>query len=120
MAKTPTCPYCGAEMTLTGGEWDYVYICPDCIATSPQARTQKIALEKALRRASPWHSVKDGLPEHGKVCVVYGHSGYGADWYDIARKTRDGWEFYGMHRFEIGRWMELPDAPKEVEHNEDT
>lgn len=121
MDKTPTCPYCGGWMKINadgeGLSWLY---CVECNALSPEGETKEDALEKALRRASPWHSVKDGLPDSGTVCVLHERSWYGADWYDIARKTRDGWEFYGMHRFEVEHWMAVPDAPKEGEHNEDT
>lgn len=114
----PTCPYCGGEMIARGNEVceAYWYICPECDAETSIERSPKAALKTALRRASPWHSVKDGLPYNGTLCVVHGHTRYGAGVYDITLYTRAGWTFSRMSYFEVEHWMAVPDAPREGSH----
>lgn len=117
---TPTCPYCGAEMELysyNGGiSWMY---CMECHALSPDGDGEADALAKALHRASPWHSVKDGLPDSGTICVVHGHNKNGVGCYNLARYAKSGWYFGGLSGFEVEHWMDVPDAPKE-DDNADT
>lgn len=124
MAKTPICPYCGAGMELVeefGWVWRTHYSCPICYATSPIGKNpvrqdaRGRAAELALRRASPWHGVKGGLPDSGTACVVHGHNKRGVDCYDIAYRDKTGWEFGSLTSFEVEHWMSVPDAPKEGE-----
>ena len=110
MAKTPTCPYCGAEMRMCRIPGTVYWM--SC-ATCQEADTEQEAMDKAMRRESPWHSVEDGLPEHGTVCVVHGHNKRGVDCYDISMRGKTGWEFGALCTFEVERWMAVPDAPKE-------
>lgn len=112
-----TCPYCGGEMIAIGNEVyeAYWYICPECDAETSIEWSPKDALKTALRRASPWHSVKDGLPGYSELCFVHGHNERGADCYDIAIKNKFAWDFVSAHSFEVEHWMLVPDAPKEGE-----
>lgn len=111
----PFCPYCGAEMKLlhTGRSW--WYRCSACVTESPDGNDAKEALLKALHRASPWHSVKEGLPKDGTICVVHGYSEGGAEGYGIAPCTMTGWSGVGVTTFEVTHWMPVPDVPKEAE-----
>lgn len=120
MDKTPTCPYCGGKMGIAKRNSVFWYVCGEDGAESPPEYDRADALDMALHRASPWHSVKDGLPDSGTVCVVHGHNKRGVDCYDIAIKGKMGWEFGSLTSVEVEHWMAVPDAPKEVEHNEDT
>ena len=116
-----TCPYCGSKMELVeeyGWVWRSHYSCPRCYATSPiwknPVRQNAIdrAGELALHRASPWHSVKDGLPDSGTVCLVHGRNKRGVECYDLACKINTGWEFGSLSSFEVVHWMNMPEAPK--------
>lgn len=120
MDKTPTCPYCGGEMELMRYAQAYWYEClrAGCRTHSPAAGSEEDALGKAMRRESPWHSVKDGLPDSGMICVVHGHNKRGVDCYDIAIKIKTGWEFGSLSGFKVEHWMAVPDAPKEVDGHE--
>lgn len=85
---TPTCPYCGGETE---------------------------ARNKALHRASPWHSVKDGLPDIGTMCVLQGSvEGGKYTGYILAHMGITGFEAFGLRDIEATHWMELPEAPEEV------
>lgn len=120
MAKTPTCPYCGGEMQPARRNSIFWHVCGEDGAESPCELTEREALEKAMHRTSPWRSIKDGLPDSGTVCVVHGHNRRGVECYDIAYRSKAGWEFGSLTSFEIEHWMAVPDAPKEGEHNADT
>lgn len=112
----PTCPYCGSEMRMYGdGKVCWWMHCTECGALSAEAETEEEAVEKALHRASPWHSVKDGLPQDGTICVVHGYSEGGAEGYGIAPCTMTGWSGVGVTTFEVTHWMPVPDVPKEAE-----
>lgn len=113
MSETkPTCPYCGSEMAETDVGKCHWYVCMDCSATSPCGKDKKDALEKAQRRAPQWHSVKEGLPGSGTICVVHGHNKLGLDYYD---SEAESWSFGTLSAFDVEHWMPVPDAPKEDE-----
>lgn len=116
---TPTCPYCGGWMRMNAdGEGLFWAYCVECNALSLEGKTKDDALNKALHRVSPWHSVKDGLPESGTINVVHGRNKRGVDCYDIAIKGKTGWEFGSMSAFAVEHWMPVPDAPKEVQKHD--
>lgn len=77
-------------------------------------------MDKAMHLVSPWRDADIELPYSGTICVVHGHNKRGVDCYDIAMRGKTGWEFGSLTSFKVTHWMELPDAPKEVEHNADT
>lgn len=112
----PTCPYCGGEMVMYDNSKGLYWMhCLDCHALSPEGNTVSNTLEKAMHRASPWHSVKEGLPQDGTICVVHGHSEDGTEGYGIAPCTMTGWSGVGATTFEVTHWMPVPDATKEAE-----
>lgn len=51
MAKTPKCPYCGAEMKVGGCDNCFWCICPECDSTAPVGYSRADALAKALHLA---------------------------------------------------------------------
>lgn len=67
----------------------------------------------AIPAASPWHSVEDGLPEIGKIVLVYD------DWDRLSICQLDNqyrWLRQGGGWFDVPYvryWMPLPDPPKE-------
>lgn len=110
--SNPTCPYCGNDMSMWCNRTLKWYECTACGAVAPADTSEEEALEKALHHASPWHSVKDGLPENGTIYVVHGHNRRGVGCCDLALKTKAGWEFGGISSFEVEHWMPVPDAPE--------
>lgn len=112
---TPTCPYCGGETEDDHYKERYWFYCRNCAATSPVGEGRTEARNKALHRASPWHSVKDGLPDIGTMCVLQGSvEGGKYTGYILAHMGITGFEAFGLRDIEATHWMELPEAPEEV------
>lgn len=111
MNKTPTCPYCGAEMMSAGAYAWYWFSCPKCRAESPRAGAMSIALAMACCSASVWHSVKDRLPRNDHDVLVACRSKNGV--YNIDKGYYNGERMVHRGHAEVTHWMPLPEAPKE-------
>lgn len=110
----PTCPYCGTNMRMYTDLRACWYRCSVCMTEAPDGIDAEEALLKALHRASPWHSVKDGLPDTDRDVLVARLDKSGMS--DIVVGYYNGkWVVY-MGATEVTHWMELPDPPKEDDH----
>lgn len=110
----PTCPYCGTNMRMYTDLRACWYRCSVCMTEAPDGIDAEEALLKALHRASPWHSVKDGLPDTDRDVLVACRSKSGA--YNIDKGYSNGERMVHRGHAEATHWMELPDPPKEDDH----
>ena len=66
-----------------------------------------------------WVSVKDRLPEVGKVVLAFGTRSATTGMFQGINKRNDLWWWKGHTIKHVSHWMPLPEPPKEDEHEAD-
>ena len=66
-----------------------------------------------------WISVKDRLPEVGKVVLAFGTRSATTGMFQGINKRNDLWWWKGHTIKHVSHWMPLPEPPKEENDNED-
>lgn len=119
MLKLKPCPFCGGIAKLNAPGYEYYSPCwckcTQCGAEGP-TKVSELEAEKGWNeraQENEWISVKDRLPEVGKVVLAFGTRSATTGMFQGVSTRKDCWWWKGHPFKHVSYWMPLPEPPKD-------